>query len=390
MGKLLSLDEKTARAVRVANRLGVDVRQTIVLEPGRPFFLPYKFGLMGGLSEPASDEYEQQIAAHLIKAGRSDLVVTNDDGSQRVLPLMRFNYDTDQIAEYEKGVPTDPDSMKALYDTFERGKLTAVMMDCDAVALACNTHQFFMAASAQAYGMFQVGAASYICPTTEIDVIDISAPVLQKLDELGVKEGDVALLLGTTLTNTTGLYWSVMLAHKGIKTGRLPADAQKLVNDVAYDELGWKARAAFNAAAGSDDEAAIKDFVDGLHQDWVKILQDYTQPTPKGTAAVVIEACTDFVYPFSASREGRVPGTNVPVLNTMELHTAAIAKQIATDAPLFTPEMREQFAAHPPYKAMFIGSPEGPNGFAPKDFAPNREDVADRQASTPPGMANDS
>lgn len=365
MGKLLTLAEKTARAVRAANNLGTDVNQVIDASPGAPYSLPYKFGLLGGLSEPASDRYEHEIAQHLIKAGRSDLVVTNDDGSYRVLPLMRFNYDTDQVAVYEKGMP-GAESMRALHTTFERGMLTAVMMDCDAVALACNTHQFFVSAHAKMNGTFQPGAATYTCPVTEVDVVDIAAPVLAKLEETGVKAGDAVLLLGTTLTNTPGLYWSVMLAHKGIKTGRVDAATQKLVDDIAYGELGWKAQAELERCKGADSEGMVQDFIAGLHQDWLKILTDYTQPAPSGTAAAVIEACTDFVYPFSAQGEGRVPGTQAPVLNTMELHAAAIASQIASDAPVISAEMRALYAAHPPYKAMFIGTPEAANGFAPK------------------------
>lgn len=366
MGKQLTMAEKAERAVRVANRLGVDVRQVIDARPGAPFTLPYKFGLFGGLSEHASDEYEQQIARHLIQNGRGDLVVQNDDASYRVLPLMRFNYDTDFIAALEKQMPK-PEAMQALQRVFDLGKLTAVMNDCDSVALACNTHQLFMTSDAKNSGAYEIGAREYDCPLSELSVIDIAAPVLERLDQLGLKEDDAVLLLGTTLTTMTGNYWPASLAQKRIRTERVPAEAQARIDSLIYNDVAWHARAGQVAAETVSDAADMRRTNDKLHRGWLSMLQHFTAQSPDGKPVkAVIEACTDFVAPLSAAEEGLVPGTGVPVLNTMELHTASIAEQIAREAPEFTAAMRESYAAHPPHKVMFIGMSGLTCGFVPK------------------------
>lgn len=374
MGKLLSSAEKTERFVRVSERLGMNVRQTIdVTSESAPFFLPYKFALLGGLSEHASDEYEQRIAHDLLRNGRQDLVTQNDDGTYRVLPLMRFNYDTDHVAEIEKQLP-QPEAVGAMHQIMRFGKLNALAMDCDAVALACNTHQMFFVGEAITGDVFKNRNPSFTCPETEIDILDISAPVFTELKRHGVEAGDAVLVLGTDLTLMKGNYWSGLLNREGIGMGRIGPEAQQAMNHMIYNDVAWHARSAIKREDSVSGALGMQAMHDKLHRGWNTMLQHATAPIDGvEPIAAVIEACTDFVAPLAAAH-GVVPGTHIPVFNTMDLHARAIAQKIADEAPVFTPEMREKFAAHPPHKSTFIGGPQQA-AFVPRqkpanDFTP--------------------
>lgn len=371
MGKLLSHAEKTERFVRVSERLGMDVRQVIDLrDEGAPFFMPYKFALLGGLSEHASDEYEQRIAHELLRSGRQDLVMQNDDGSYRVLPLMRFNYDSDHIAEIEKLLP-QPHAVAAMYDIMRLGKLNALAYDCDAMAAACNTVQIFVIGDAITSDEFRNRNPSYVCPETEIDILDISAPVFAELKRHGIEAGDVVLVLGTTLTLAKGNMWPGMLNREGIGVARIGAEAQQAMNHMIYNDVAWHARSAIKRQDSVSGGMSMQFMHDKLHRGWNTMLQHATASVPGDTPiAAVIEACTDFVAPLAAAH-GVVPGTHIPVFNTLDLHSRAIAQKIAAEAPEFTPEMREKFAANPPHKSTFIGGP-GRAAFVPKQPANDR------------------
>lgn len=340
----LTLAQKAERAKRVGERYGVNLEAA----PEDAADNTYRFGLCDGLSRAAGDEYEQIIAHQLIAAGRQDLVSLNDDAkTYRVLPLMRFIYDSQAIEALEQKLPSR-EAEEAIKRAMLLSKLMAVKAGCNKMALGCNTHQPpFLGAALETAALKRHDMVLHD-PATEMDIVDISAPVFEKFRELGIGDGDAIVFLGTTLTMEHDNYWPLSLKEEGISTVPVSRKAQADLTRIIYTDASWEQmKKAGDADTVGGFMTAVHECFD-MQKWWGKLTQRLVSQQVNGKSPkALIAGCTDIgSFPLSSDL-GMVPGTNVPEFSTLDLHAMAIAKQIATEAPVLSPEQQQRIKQQP-------------------------------------------